>query len=72
MFKKMFTGLKIPNLIRWIFVVYIIFFFSACGHTIKKNSASANGIQKIPIGPDQVYDLSGYAGGGGGNPLQFV
>lgn len=71
MFKKMFTGLKIPNLIRWIFDVYIIFFFSACGHTIIKYSASANEIQKIPIGPDQVYDLSGYAGGGGGSPFNL-
>jgi hypothetical protein len=71
MFKKMFAGLKIPNLTRWIFVVYIIYFFAACGHPIEKYSGSSNGIQKIPIGPDQVYDLSGYAGSGGGNPYDL-
>ncbi len=67
MFKKFFTGLKIPILTRWIFVVYIFFLFAACGHSIKKYSASTNGIQKIKISPDQVYDLSGYEGSGGGN-----
>ncbi len=71
MLKKMFTGLKIPNLTRWIFAVFIIFFFAGCGRSFKKYSTSTSGLQKISIGRDQVYDLSGYAGNGGGDPYNL-
>ncbi len=37
----------------------------------KKTSLSAGQLVKISISRDQVYDLSGYAGNGGGNPYNL-
>ena len=48
----------------WIFLLICCY---ACGGPFpKKNSGVA--LQKIPVSPGRVYDLSGYAGGGGGKP----
>jgi hypothetical protein len=72
MCKMMFTRIKIPKLIRWIFAGGIIYFFPCCGHMFQKTSVDIdNAVQKIFITRDQVFDLSGYAGGGGGNPFNL-
>jgi hypothetical protein len=39
----------------------------ACGNPGQKKESGVK-LQKIVIHPDQVFDLSGYAGSGGGNP----
>src|SRR5580765_2999695 len=49
----------------------ILFLLYACGQGIQKPSHGPDGIKKIVITPDQVFDLSGYAGGGGGNPFNL-
>ena len=52
--------------------LFFIFLLNACGNAFReKGSLPATGIQKIIISPDRVFDLSGYAGGGGGNPFQL-
>jgi hypothetical protein len=44
----------------------------ACRNSIKSSSnTAASGIQKINISRDQVYDLSGYAAAGDGNPYNL-
>jgi hypothetical protein len=53
----------------WLFILFLLY---ACGDGIqKKTSSDSGGIQKIVISPGQVFDLSGYAGGGGGNPFNL-
>src|ERR1700730_17223817 len=53
----------------WLFFVILL---NACGNRFqKKISVSVNALQKIIITPDQVFDLSGYAGSGGGNPFSL-
>jgi len=70
--KLIFTRLKIPKLIRWIFVAGIIFFCPGCRYKVQKTSANIDNVfRKILITRDQVFDLSGYAGGGGGNPFNL-
>jgi len=72
MCKMMFIGIKIPKLIRWFFIAGIIFLCPACIHAVQKPKAELdNAIRKIFITRDQVFDLSGYAGGGGGNPFNL-
>ncbi len=48
----------------WVFFVLCC---CACRGPFSKNE-SGPVLQKISISPEQVFDLSGYAGGGGGNP----
>ncbi len=67
-----FVRLKIPKLIRWFFVAGIIFLCPECRHADQKPKAELeNAIRKIFITRDQVFDLSGYAGGGGANPFNL-
>ena len=52
--------------------VIILLFCGGCGYSgQKKIPGSMHGIRKIKIFRDQVYDLSGYAGSGGGNPFNL-
>jgi hypothetical protein len=51
----------------WLFFVIC---FYACGDIFQEKKSGA-GLQKIIVTPDQVFDLSGYAGGGGGNPYKL-
>src|ERR1035438_8365192 len=68
----MFARLKIPKLNRWFFVACIIFLCPVCRYAGQKPEAAFdNTIRKISITRDQVFDLSGYAGGGGGNPFNL-
>ena len=47
----------------WLFFILLC---NACGQVFqKKPPGLENRLQKIRISPDQVFDLSGYAGGGG-------
>ena len=53
----------------WLVIVYIC---SSCGLSFQKKHSSGEGsVQKIPITRNQVFDLSGYAGDGGGNPFNL-
>jgi hypothetical protein len=54
------------------FALWFFFILSswACRQPFQKKSARS-GLQKIVIRPDQVFDLSGYAGSGGGNPFNL-
>ena len=47
--------------------LFFILSCCACGNPGQKKESGVN-LQKIAIHPDQVFDLSGYAGSGGGNP----
>ncbi len=72
MCKSIFARLKIPNLIRWFFVAGIIFLCPECRHAVQKPTSELDdSIRKIFITRDQVFDLSGYAGGGGANPFNL-
>jgi hypothetical protein len=56
------------SVITWFF----LFSAGACRHVSpEKNVPGTQDIQKISIRPEQVFDLSGYAGGGGGNPYNL-
>ena len=50
-----------------------VFLGLACRHSHQKTSVAGreDGIQKIAVNTNQVFDLSGYAGGGGGNPFDL-
>ena len=51
--------------------VWLLFLFicTSCGNTLQNQFPPSPGdLQKISIIPNQVYDLSGYADEGGGNP----
>ena len=59
-------------MIRWFFVACIIFLCHACRQAVQKSPVEFdNAIRKIVITRNQVFDLSGYAGGGGGNPFNL-
>ena len=49
---------------------WLLFLFTccACGEPVQ-NTSVAEELEKIVIYPDQVFDLSGYAGGGGASPF---
>jgi hypothetical protein len=51
--------------------LFFIFFAACSSSTNERKRADTRLIQKISIQPEQVYDLSGYAGGGGGNPYSL-
>jgi hypothetical protein len=52
--------------------VVFVFLLAACQGSLRKNTpGDSNGIQKIAVTRDQVYDLSGYSFGGGGNPFHL-
>src|SRR5882724_5620027 len=45
---------------------------TSCGNTLQNQFPPSPGeLQKISIAPNQVYDLSGYADEGGGNPYRL-
>ena len=49
--------------------LFFIWLFVSCGEAFREKAPGRESrLQKITISPDQVFDLSGYAGGGGGNP----
>jgi hypothetical protein len=53
----------------WLLLVSIC---ASCGSRFQnKYSENAGGLQKIPVTPAQVFDLSGYASSGGGNPFNL-
>jgi hypothetical protein len=47
----------------------ITLFLLSCRNKIQQKSSSSPQPEKITITRDQVYDLSGYSGNGGGNPF---
>jgi hypothetical protein len=52
--------------------ISFIFFLHGCsGKYFNDGPSPMDSVQKIFIERDQVYDLSGYAGGGGGNPYNL-
>ncbi len=52
--------------------LFFMFLLTDCGNTVENmTSGPTNGVQKMTITRNQVYDLSGYAGGGGGNPYNL-
>jgi hypothetical protein len=54
------------------FLLFLLFHIISCREAIqKKTFQSAGRLDKISISRDQVYDLSGYAGNGGGNPYNL-
>jgi hypothetical protein len=53
----------------WIILVFVC---TSCGRSFQnKYRSEADSLRKIFISPDQVYDLSGYAGKGFGNPFNL-
>jgi hypothetical protein len=53
-------------------LLIFVFQFIACRDILqKKTSGLTKGVEKIAISRNQVYDLSGYAGNGGGNPYNL-
>jgi hypothetical protein len=53
----------------WILSIFIC---TSCGNSLQNKNPAINGkLQKISIARNQVYDLSGYAGQGGGNPFSL-
>ena len=52
--------------------LWLLLLFSgyACRGPVQKKGEGTD-LQKITIYPDQVFDLSGYAGNGGGNPFHL-
>ncbi len=52
--------------------IVIVFLLTACQGSLRKNvQGDSNGLRKILLTRDQVYDLSGYSYGGGGNPYHL-
>ncbi len=52
--------------------IVFVFLLTACQGSFRKNvHGDSNGVQKILLTRDQVYDLSGYSFGGGGNPYHL-
>jgi len=62
----------LPMFIRLVSRFLIFLLLSACRDSLHNISpASKTAPMKIVINPDQVYDLSGYAGTGGGKPFNL-
>ncbi len=52
--------------------LFFIWLFVSCGEAFREKAPGRESrLQKITITPDQVFDLSGYAGGGGSSPYHL-